>query len=78
MLNSHKLLLKLLAILQPSLTSKMELFVRIVNDIKLTFSQKRSIKYFFLLIYKFLFLPIFKNYLQVLLHKTFILIQTNI
>ena len=28
--------------------------------------------------YKFLFLPIFKNDLQVLLYKTFIFIQTNI
>ena len=44
-MNSQKLLLKLLVVLlEPSETSKMELFVKIVNDIKLlTIFTKSSI-----------------------------------
>ena len=35
------------------------------------------VKYFFLLLYKFLFLPVFQNDIQVLLHKASIFIETN-
>ena len=35
------------------------------------------VKYFFLLLYKFLFLPVFQNDLQVLLYKASIFIETN-
>ena len=62
-------------VLKTSLKASIEAFV---SSTFFSFSSHLVKVFFFLLLCQFLFLPIFKNDVQVLFFKTFIFIQTNI